>query len=78
MLRNLLFDIAKVIAILWIVSVLHVYDYNSSYKEYVYNDYTYMITRMMLGVFMFSLGYFMSKYEIHSWKEFKQYYINII
>ena len=60
--RKLQFDIAKVLAIMWIVACWHVYDYNPEYRSLIVNDYTYMLSKLMNGVFMFSSGFFMSQY----------------
>lgn len=72
--RDLKFDLAKLLAALWIV-VWHVYDYNSSYRAVIVSDYSYMLTRVMLGVFMFSSGYFMSKYKFRKWIDIKNFYV---
>lgn len=73
--RDMQFDIARVLSILWVVVVWHVYDYNPTYKAFIANDYTYMMTRVMLGVLMFSSGYFMSKYSFNEWNDVKKFFI---
>ncbi len=75
--RILYLDTARVIAMLWIVCYWHVKDYvelGDKHSELkLYGDV--FVTDVMLGVFMFLSGFFMSKYNfVHFWEDSKVYY----
>ena len=63
--RILYLDIARVIAMLWIVCYWHVKDYVEVGETHaaliLYGDE--YVTDIMLGVFMFLSGFFMAKYR---------------
>lgn len=79
--RILYLDIARVLAMLWIVCYWHVKDYvelgDTHTALTLYGDV--FITDIMLGVFMFLSGYFMSKYSFENFKkDTKSFYIKRI
>lgn len=75
--RILYLDIARVIAMLWIVCYWHVKDYVEVGETHaaliLYGDE--YVTDIMLGVFMFLSGFFMAKYRFDNFVEnSKTYY----
>ena len=62
--RNLQFDVARVLAMLWIVGIWHLTGYMSSENSNLILFYgSSIITDIALATFMFISGFFLSKYE---------------
>lgn len=63
--RNLQFDVARAIAVLYIVGYHHLLSgyVDSSIHDALTNDFTRMLVNPVLGLFMFLSGFFLSKYS---------------
>lgn len=65
--RNLQFDIARVLAMLWIVGIWHLTGYMSTQNSNLILFYgASIITDVALATFMFISGFFLSKYQFET------------
>lgn len=70
--RDLSFDIARSLSVLWVVGVWHLWCYDRS-VDYV-TVATYCITDIFLGCFFFISGYMLSKYTISTIRDALYFY----
>lgn len=65
--RNIQFDIARFLCVIWIVGFWHLVEYmNSDITTCCINSVTRNITNGVLGTFMFISGFFLSKYSFRN------------
>lgn len=72
--RILYIDVARVIAILWIVGYWHLIEYCSEGYGIYSSPRTKFVTKVMLGVFMFLSGYLLGNRHIDSISEIYSFY----
>lgn len=74
--RNLQFDVARVLSMMWIVFVWHLSEYlDKDVRNILLFDGAYNVTTVALGTFMFISGYFLSKYKFENANDVKQFYL---
>lgn len=73
--RFLYIDIARCVAMLWIVGWWHLIQYSPNYERFSFQGDEF-ITNLMLGLFMFLSGLLLGRKEINNWNRVKEFYKN--